>query len=192
MIYIDKPKEKHSYQLAWKFLERSRDLPLTFTMRLEQKISPSDQDFLSLLSHSAHRWRMLHITGPKWAIIPFPVDDSPNLDALCLDCSEYPTYWLPAGEEKDFFKSNLFKADNVQRLFLRISFIGFTSGRFPSFFPHLTDLILDGTARAPGEHLHLSVSKAFLILSHCPRLIRCSLWIATSTHKSDRFAAHVM
>lgn len=26
-IYIDKPKEKHAYQLAWKFLERSRDPP---------------------------------------------------------------------------------------------------------------------------------------------------------------------
>lgn len=191
-IYIDKPKEKYSYQLAWKFLERSRDLPLTFTMRLEQKISQSDQDFLSLLSHSAHRWRMLHITGPKWAIIPFPVDVSPILDALSFDCSEYPAYWLQAEEESDFFKSNIFKANNVQHLFLRISFIGFTSGSFPSFFPHLTDLVLDGTTRAPGKHLYLSVSKAFLILSRCPRLIRCSLWIATSTFKSDGFAAHVM
>ena len=191
-IYIDRPKEKHSYQLAWKFLERSRDLPLAFTMRLEQKIRPSDYSFLRLLSHSAHRWRMLHITGPKWAIIPFPVDASPILDALSFDCSEYPAHWLPVGEESDFFKSNLFKANNVQHLFLRISFIGLTSESFPSFFPHLTDLVLDGTARAPGEHLHLSASKSYLILSRCPRLIRCSLWIATSTHKSDGIAAHVM
>jgi len=35
---------------------------------------------------------MLHITGPKSAIIPFPVGVSPILDALSFDCSEYPAF----------------------------------------------------------------------------------------------------
>lgn len=201
-VHVNSVAENAFRHLVQLFSERSRGILLKFSVCLDE-----DESSRGLkVPHTPEGCRDLHVTGFSRAVMTLDVEAPSTLEGLSIDCSQFPASYYPAPfcpashypasyrhliERRVWDRPEptpacgLFEAVNLRSLCLRIPFGTLIFPRYsrPSW-PYLTELTLDGLACAAKAYATLNVTIAVRILSGCPQLVRCTLWIASSMDKS--------